>query len=125
METIYIILGIVSTISIFLLGYLLNVIFNLKKQVDYLEAYLEDTDARIDIVVSKNAQQLKEQLDVLEERVTEDNRDIKSLLDSRLDKLEYKFRADVTSGIEVVKVIEASRKTNERLDEFIKTFQAQ
>ena len=125
METIYIILGIVSAISIFLLGYSLNAIFNLKKQVDYLEAYLEDTDARIDIVVSKNAQQLKEQLDVLEERVTEDNRDIKSLLDSRLDKLEYKFRADVTSGTEVEKVIEASRKTNERLDEFIKTFQAQ
>ena len=93
--------------------------------MDYLESYLEDTDARIDIVVSKNAQQLKEQLDVLEERVTEDNRDIKSLLDSRLDKLEYKFRADVTSGVEVIKVIEASRKTNKRLDEFIETFQAQ
>ena len=125
METIYIILGIVSAISIFLLGYSLNAIFNLKNQVDYLESYLEDTDARIDIVVSKNAQQLKEQLDVLEERVTEDNRDLKALLDSRLDKLEYKFRADVTSGVEVIKVIEASRKTNKRLDEFIETFQAQ
>ena len=64
-------------------------------------------------------------LEVLEGKVEGNQKDIIALLDSRLDKLEYKFRADVTSGTEVLKVIEASKKSNERLDEFIRTFQAQ
>jgi hypothetical protein len=97
MEINYVLLGIVSSVIVFLLGYAVVVIFNFKNRIDYLESFLEDTDEK----------------------------DIIALLDSRLDKLEYKFRADVTSGTEVLKVIEASKKSNERLDEFIRTFQAQ
>ena len=125
MEINYILLGIVSSVIVFLLGYAVVVIFNLKNRIDYLESFLEDTDEKIDIVVDKSNQNLTTLLEVLEGNVEGNQKDIIALLDSRLDKLEYKFRADVTSGTEVVKVIEASRKTNERLDEFIKTFQAQ
>jgi hypothetical protein len=125
MEINYILLGIVSSVIVFLLGYAVVVIFNLKNRIDYLESFLEDTDDKIDIVVDKSNQNLTTLLEVLEGKVEGNQKDIIALLDSRLDKLEYKFRADVTSGTEVLKVIEASKKSNERLDEFIRTFQAQ
>jgi hypothetical protein len=125
MEINYILLGIVSSVIVFLLGYAVVVIFNLKNRIDYLESFLEDTDEKIDIVVNKSNQNLTALLEVLEGKVEGNQKDIIALLDSRLDKLEYKFRADVTSGTEVLKVIEASKKSNERLDEFIRTFQAQ
>ena len=125
MEINYVLLGIVSSVIVFLLGYAVVVIFNLKSRMDYLESFLEDTDEKIDIVVNKSNQHLITLLEVLEGKVEGNQKDIIALLDSRLDKLEYKFRADVTSGTEVLKVIEASKKSNERLDEFIRTFQAQ
>ena len=125
MEINYILLGIVSSVIVFLLGYTVVVIFNLKNRIDYLESFLEDTDEKIDIVVDKSNQNLTTLLEVLEGKVEGNQKDIIALLDSRLDKLEYKFRADVTSGTEVLKVIEESKKSNERLDEFIRTFQAQ
>tara|TARA_B110000483_G_scaffold50655_1_gene63032 strand:+ start:102 stop:479 length:378 start_codon:yes stop_codon:yes gene_type:complete len=125
MEINYILLGIVSSVMVFLLGYAVVVIFNLKNRIDYLESFLEDTDEKIDIVVDKSNQNLTTLLEILDGKVEGNQKDIIALLDSRLDKLEYKFRADVTSGIEVLKVIEASKKSNERLDEFIRTFQAQ
>jgi len=125
MEINYILLGIVSSVIVFLLGYAVVVIFNLKNRIDYLESFLEDTDEKIDIVVDKSNQNLTTLLEVLEGKVEGNQKDIIALLDSRLDKLEYKFRADVTSGTEVIKVIEESKKSNERLDEFIRTFQAQ
>ena len=125
MEINYILLGIVSSVMVFLLGYAVVVIFNLKNRIDYLESFLEDTDEKIDIVVDKSNQNLTTLLEVLEGKVEGNQKDIIALLDSRLDKLEYKFRADVTSGTEVLKVIEASKKSNKRLDEFIRTFQAQ
>ena len=125
MEINYILLGIVSSVIVFLLGYAVVVIFNFKNRIDYLESFLEDTDEKIDIVVNKSNQNLTTLLEVLEGNVEGNRKDIIALLDSRLDKLEYKFRADITSGTEVLKVIEASKKSNERLDEFIRTFQAQ
>ena len=125
MEINYILLGIVSSVIVFLLGYAVVVIFNLKNRIDYLESFLEDTDEKIDIVVDKSNQNLTTLLEILDGKVEGNQKDIIALLDSRLDKLEYKFRADVTSGTEVLKVIEASKKSNERLDEFIRTFQAQ
>jgi len=125
MEINYILLGIVSSVIVFLLGYAVVVIFNLKNRIDYLESFLEDTDEKIDIVVDKSNQNLTTLLEVLEGKVEGNQKDIIALLDSRLDKLEYKFRADVTSGTEVIKVIEESKKSNKRLDEFIRTFQAQ
>ena len=125
MEINYILLGIVSSVIVFLLGYAVVVIFNLKNRIDYLESFLEDTDEKIDIVVNKSNQHLISQLEILEGKTEGNQKDIIALLDSRLDKLEYKFRADVTSGAEIVKVIEESQKSNERLDEFIRTFQAQ
>ena len=125
MEINYILLGIVSSAIVFLLGYAVVVIFNFKNRIDYLESFLEDTDEKIDIVVDKSNQNLTTLLEILDGKVEGNQKDIIALLDSRLDKLEYKFRADVTSGTEVLKVIEASKKSNERLDEFIRTFQAQ
>jgi len=125
METLYIVLGAFSSIFIFLLGYAAKGVFDLKKRVDYLESFLEDTDNRIDIVVNKTREQLVNQMDSMERHLDGNDKEIYAFIDSRLDKLENKFRGDIASGVEVRKVIDQSKKSNERLDEFIKTFQSQ
>lgn len=125
METLYIVLGAFSSIFIFLLGYAAKGVFDLKKRVDYLESFLEDTDNRIDIVINKTREQLVNQMDSMERHLDGNDKEIYAFIDSRLDKLENKFRGDIASGVEVRKVIEKSEKANERLDEFIKTFQSQ
>ena len=125
METLYIIIGAFSSIFIFLLGYAAKGVFDLKKRVDYLESFLEDTDNRIDIVVDKTREQLVNQMDSMERHLDGNDKEIYAFIDSRLDKLENKFRGDIASGVEVRKVIDQSKKSNERLDEFIKTFQSQ
>jgi len=125
METLYIVLGAFSSIFIFLLGYAAKGVFDLKKRVDYLESFLEDTDNRIDIVVDKTREQLVNQMDSMERHLDGNDKEIYAFIDSRLDKLENKFRGDIASGVEVRKVIDQSKKSNERLDEFIKTFQSQ
>ena len=125
METSYIILGAFLSIFIFLLGYAAKGVFDLKNRVDYLESFLEDTDNRIDIVINKTREQLVNQMDSMERHLDGNDKEIYAFIDSRLDKLENKFRGDIASGVEVRKVIEKSEKANERLDEFIKTFQSQ
>ena len=125
METLYIVLGAFSSIFIFLLGYAAKGVFDLKNRVDYLESLLEDTDNRIDIVINKTREQLVNQMDSMERHLDGNDKEIYAFIDSRLDKLENKFRGDIASGVEVRKVIEKSEKANERLDEFIKTFQSQ
>ena len=125
METLYIVLGAFSSIFIFLLGYAAKGVFDLKNRVDYLESFLEDTDNRIDIVINKTREQLVNQIDSMERHLDGNDKEIYAFIDSRLDKLENKFRGDIASGVEVRKVIEKSEKANERLDEFIKTFQSQ
>jgi hemerythrin-like domain-containing protein len=125
METLYIVLGAFSSIFIFLLGYAAKGVFDLKNRVDYLESFLEDTDNRIDIVINKTREQLVNQMDSMERHLDGNDKEIYAFIDSRLDKLENKFRGDIASGVEVRKVIEKSEKANERLDEFIKTFQSQ
>lgn len=125
METLYIVLGAFSSIFIFLLGYAAKGVFDLKNRVDYLESFLEDTDNRIDIVVNKTREQLVNQMDSMERHLDGNDKEIYAFIDSRLDKLENKFRGDIASGVEVRKVIDESKKANERLNEFIKTFQSQ
>ena len=125
METLYIILGAFSSILIFLLGYAVKGVFDLKKRIDYLESFLEDTDNKIDIVVDKTKEHLVAQMDSMETHLDGNDKEIYAFIDSRLDKLENKFRGDIASGVEVRKVIEKSEKANERLDEFIRTFQSQ
>ena len=65
------------------------------------------------------------QMDSMERHLDGNDKEIYAFIDSRLDKLENKFRGDIASGVEVRKVIDQSKKSNERLDEFIKTFQSQ
>ena len=125
METLYIVLGAFSSIFIFLLGYAAKGVFDLKQRADYLESFLEDTDTKIDITIKKTKEQLITSMDSMERHLDGNDKEIYAFIDSRLDKLENKFRGDIASGVEVRKVIEKSEKANERLDEFIKTFQSQ
>ena len=124
MEIDMIIIGI-GLVGGFSIAALVKGVFDLKNRIDYLESFLEDTDTRIDVVTNKNTQHFVSELEAVNEKLKGVVPHLVSLINSKVDNLEGKFRADVTSGTEVVKVIEASRKTNERLDEFIRTFQAQ
>ena len=99
METLYIVLGAFSSIFIFLLGYAAKGVFDLKNRVDYLESFLEDTDNRIDIVINKTREQLVNQMDSMERHLDGNDKEIYAFIDSRLDKLENKFRGDNASGV--------------------------
>ena len=47
METLYIVIGALSSILIFLLGYSVNGVLTVKKRVDELEKFIEVTDDRV------------------------------------------------------------------------------
>jgi len=44
-------------------------------------------------------------------------------IDSRMDKLETKFSAQLTSGVEVKKALDEIKDLNDRLDKFIRNYQ--
>ena len=115
-------IGLVGGLSI---AALVKGVFDLKNRIDYLESFLEDTDARIDVVTNKNTQHFVSEVSAVNEKLKGVVPHLVSLINSKVDNLEGKLRADVTSGTEILKVIEESKKTNKRLDEFIETFQAQ
>jgi DNA anti-recombination protein RmuC len=99
METLYIVIGALSSIFIFLLGYGVIGVFNGKKRIDDLERYIEVTDARTSELNIELSQRLDKRIDDLEEyidatdnRISELTRDVYSMMDSRLDKLETKLK---------------------------------
>ena len=124
MEIDMIIIGI-GLVGGFSIAALVKGVFDLKNRIDYLESFLEDTDTRIDVVTNKNTQHFVSELEAVNEKLKGVVPHLVSLINSKVDNLEGKLRADVTSGTEILKVIEESKKTNKRLDEFIETFQAQ
>tara|TARA_B110000211_G_scaffold227730_1_gene282959 strand:+ start:590 stop:961 length:372 start_codon:yes stop_codon:yes gene_type:complete len=83
METIYIVSGIFSSILIFLLGYLVKSVRDGKKEMEYLESYIEDIDMRLEnetIAIHTDIEATNTKLSTVEI-------DIRSQLDSRIDKL--------------------------------------
>ena len=125
METSYIILGAFLSIFIFLLGYAAKGVFDLKQRADYLESFLEDTDTKIDITIKKTKEQLITLMDYMERHLDGNDKEIYAFIDSRLDKLENKFRGDIASGVEVRKIIDKNETIEQRLNRFIETFQNQ
>ena len=125
METLYIVIGAFSSIFIFLLGYSVSGVFNGKKRLDYLESYLEDTERLVNNLDRNINQDITAHVEMLAGNITELDKDIHSLIDSRLDKLENKFRGDIASGVEVRKVIDKNELLEQRLNRFIETYQNQ
>jgi len=92
METLYIVIGAFSSIFVFLLGYSVSGVFNGKKKVDDLEKYIESTDMRISELERELNERIDRSTDILADNIGELDKDVHSLIDSRLDKLETKLK---------------------------------
>jgi hypothetical protein len=87
METLYIVIGALSSIFIFLLGYGVIGVFNGKKRIDDLERYIEVTDARTSELNIELSQRLDKEIEQTHQTFRDVEIDLRSQLDSRLDKL--------------------------------------
>ena len=125
METLYIVIGAVSSIFIFLLGYSVNGVLNGKKRLDYLESYLEDTERMVKNLDRDLHQRIDSDVEDINSNMVGIEQSLQRQIDSRLDRLENKFRGDIASGVEVKKVIDYNEQISKRLDEFISTYQNQ
>ena len=125
METLDIILGAVLSIVIFLLGYAAAGVFIGKKRTDDLEKYIDSTDMRISELEKEMSYRTDQEVNNLNDYIKDTERDFQSQLDSRLDRLENKFRGDIASGVEVRKVIDKNELLEQRLNRFIETYQNQ
>lgn len=125
METLYIVIGAVSSILIFLLGYSVNGVLNGKKRLDYLESYLEDTERMVNTLDRDLHQRIDSDVEDINSNMVGIEQSLQRQIDSRLDRLENKFRGDIASGVEVKKVIDYNEQISKRLDEFISTYQNQ
>jgi len=125
METLDIILGAVLSVGIFLLGYSAAGVFTGKKRTDDLEKYIDSTDMRISELEKEISYRIDQEVNNLNDYIKDTDRDFQSQLDSRLDKLENKFRGDIASGVEVRKVIDKNELLEQRLNRFIETYQNQ
>ena len=125
METRYIVIGAFSSIFIFLLGYAAAGVFIGKKRTDDLEKYIDSTDMRISELEKEMSYRIDQEVNNLNDYIKDTERDFQSQLDSRLDRLENKFRGDIASGVEVRKVIDKNELLEQRLNRFIETYQNQ
>ena len=87
METLYIVIGAFSSIFIFLLGYSVSGVFNGKKRLDYLESYLEDTERQINNLDRDINLRVDKDIEDTHQTFRDVEIDLRSQLDSRLDKL--------------------------------------
>jgi len=99
METLYVAVGALSSIILFLLGYAVIGVVNGKKQAQTLENYIKSVEYRcesieriIDHEVSEVQGRLDETYRELDSELDETRKVFQSSLDSRLDKLEHKLR---------------------------------
>ena len=125
METLYIIIGAFSSIFIFLLGYSVSGVFTGKKRMDELDSYIRNTDLSIEELERELNEKIDSNVDVLVNNIGALDKDVYAHIDSRLDKLENKFRGDIASGVEVRKVIDKNELLEQRLNRFIETYQNQ
>ena len=87
METLYIVIGAFSSIFIFLLGYSVNGVLNGKKRLDYLESYLEDTERMVKNLDRDINHRVDKDIEDTHQTFRDVEIDLRSQLDSRLDKL--------------------------------------
>ena len=116
METLYIVIGAFSSIFVFLLGYSVSGVFTGKKKVDDLERVIEHLDRTLSEVNDGLHRRIDDETKVLQSNIDENERDIISLLDSRLDKLETKLKGLIPpTNDELMKRIEKIEEESYRL----------
>ena len=112
METLYIVIGAFSSIFIFLLGYSVSGVFNGKKRMDEIESYIRNTDLSIEELNRR----LDTNTEMLADNIGDLDKDIHSLIDSRLDKLETKLKGMIPpTNDELIKRIQKMEEESYRL----------
>lgn len=129
---IYFILGILTSVLVFLIGYASLGVFkvtkkvdNLQSAIDMLDRHLNDINDEINHRIDMEFQMLDRGVQNVQSNLEEAERNVFSVMDSRFDRLENKLRADVASGTEVRKVIEENQNIKVKLDDFIRSYQNQ
>jgi hemerythrin-like domain-containing protein len=102
MEILYIIIGILSAVSTFAIGYSVMGVFRIQKKMESVFGYIDtiqrkhdstenDIHRRIDMEV----QNCNNYIDEVNTRVDTEVKDILSMVDSRLDKLENRITSKI------------------------------
>lgn len=95
MEILYIGLGILSSIFIFLLGYSVNGVFNGQKKVNELQEQIKTIDVNLGHIEEHIHIRINTDTNHLQTTIDRVERELVALLDSRLDKLEARIRKDI------------------------------
>ena len=111
METLYIVIGAVSSICIFLLGYSVSGVLNGKKRLDYLESFIEDTERMVRNLDRDIHQRVDSDVEDINSNMIGIEQSLQRQLDSRLDKLETKFKGMIPPTNE--ELIERIKKMEE------------
>jgi biopolymer transport protein ExbB/TolQ len=129
---IYILIGILSAVFTYSVGYsVIGVVRGIKTMKDLenrifqLQLDLDTTNRELHQRIDTEIQNCNSYVDEVQANLDLAEKDIFSQMDSRFDKTENKFRDQIASSVEVLKVIEDNKLLKERLDEFIRTYQNQ
>jgi peptidoglycan hydrolase CwlO-like protein len=119
MEITSIVIGILSAITTFSIGYSVIGVFRINKKIENVNELIqsihkdiEDVHRRIDIDIQTN----KNYIDEVQSNLDETEKDIISLLDRRLDKLENKIKGMIPpTNDELMKRIQNIEEQSHRL----------
>jgi predicted PurR-regulated permease PerM len=128
MEITSFILGVCAVIVIaMVVGTFLNYagVKALKEQTNNLERIVDNEVQILNRLLGKLKDDLINYTDNLHKISEDTTNEIYRYIDSRNDKLESKFSNQMASGVEVKKALDEINRVKERLDEFIRTYQAQ
>ena len=128
MEITSFILGVCAVIVIaMVVGTFLNYagVKTLKEQTNNLERIVDNEVQILNRLLGKLKDDLINYTDNLHKNSEDNMNEIYRYIDSRNDKLESKFSNQMASGVEVKKALDEINRVKERLDEFIRTYQAQ
>jgi hypothetical protein len=104
MEILYIALGIVSSVFIFLLGYSVNGVFNIQKKIIELKERIQIIDVNLGQIEEHIHIRINEVEKELQTNIDRVDREFNSALDSRIDKLEHRVSAKIPpTNEEVIK----------------------
>ena len=128
MEITSFILGVCAVIVIaMVVGTFVNYVGvkSLKEHIDTLERDIYDETKTLNQRLDKETERLTDYVDSLH-NISENNmNEIYRYIDSRMDKIQDKFKNDLASSVEVRKALDEIEVLKQKMDNFIKGYQIQ
>ena len=128
MEITSFILGVCAVIVIMMVvGTFVNYmsVKRLKEQLDTLDRDIHTEVQILNQNLDKETERLTDYVDKLHNQSEDDMNEIYRYIDSRMDKMEAKFSAQLTSGVEVKKALNKINTLRTDFDEFVKMYRNQ